>query len=546
MADAKKSMDTRSDWFLANPWFWMVGGLAVCLGLWAAVQLRHDAWVASMDVPFWGLARFGLVVLGLGMAGGALTIRMNASGDSYLEKLSTPKRQKAVLTVLGLLVGLVVVSLLLFVGKLYGMNLPWEVGSLGFVFVVVAGVCGGCACAWFQCLSPSKPVTKGQEASALLILSGLCAFASCWALYLGEKPVENWDTIRSWDTIRMFLAVLTLVAFLAAPILLMPRFLQCATISLLVTLHFVGILHAVMAAPPAVPWTFRQTWVRVYRPYLLFMYINNAYHFYAPEPGPASCVWIYVFYEVPGREDSLVYYRTEFPRVNSRGNADYPMSLQYYRRLSFVDKIQRGDGTQLSLYTVNSKGQAGPNPVVLNRDANSLRPAGSQTLGAVALPGTYKIPLHPGLPLLAQYQKPGTTARELIESFARHVASTVKHPEYPDAKVAYVKIYRATHIIPNTRVVAKWKEVTKRPLTDLKNFEPYYYAYYLGNFSPEGKLLDAPAFDKFGRLATGDPMLYWLIPILNKNPNDLNSPIMDYVTYHATDGRAAVERKQQR
>ncbi|MGF1578191.1 MAG: WD40 repeat domain-containing protein, partial [Gemmataceae bacterium] len=349
--------------------------------------------------------------------------------------------------------------------------------------------------------------------------------------------------MRNWDTIRMFLAVLTLVAFLASPLLLMPRMLQMVTVSLLVLVHFIGILHAVMTAPPAIPWTFRQTWVRFYRPYLLFMYINNAYHFYAPEPGPASSLWIYIFYELEGQDDSLLYYRAQFPKMNSKGQVDYPLSLQYFRRLSFVDKIQRSDGNQLSLYTVDEAGRQVPNPVVTYRYLNSPAQSHAQMLGAVPLRGDYKIPMHPGFPHLAQYQYPGLYARELLQSFAHHVAAKIKHPEHPDAKVVYVKIYRATHAIPPSAVVARWTKVTKRPLTELKNFEPYYYPYYMGKFSPEGKLLDAPKFSKQGRLVEGDPVLYWLIPVLNKNPNDLNSPIMDYVTYHATDGKTAIETK---
>ena len=41
-------------------------------------------------------------------------------------------------------------------------------------------------------------------------------------------------------------------------------------------------------------WLFSQIWTRVTRPYLQITHLNNAYHFYAPEPGPVAIVWFRV------------------------------------------------------------------------------------------------------------------------------------------------------------------------------------------------------------------------------------------------------------
>ena len=48
-----------------------------------------------------------------------------------------------------------------------------------------------------------------------------------------------------------------------------------------------GLANAI-TSPPATPWLTTQTWVRLFRPHLEFCYVNNAYQFYSPQPGPAA------------------------------------------------------------------------------------------------------------------------------------------------------------------------------------------------------------------------------------------------------------------
>ncbi len=58
---------------------------------------------------------------------------------------------------------------------------------------------------------------------------------------------------------------------------------------------------------------FRWLWGKVYRPYLQFFYLNNAYHFYSPEPGPPVLVWFRIdytdnksmWYRIPNDEDKV-------------------------------------------------------------------------------------------------------------------------------------------------------------------------------------------------------------------------------------------------
>src|SRR5438045_224861 len=86
---------------------------------------------------------------------------------------------------------------------------------------------------------------------------------------------------------------------LLAVLVLLPRPARRVVLSLLLLVHFAGILTAVTAVDPqggSAPWVSRQLFARVYRPYLGFMYLSNAYHFYSPNPGPPTLLWFRIQY----------------------------------------------------------------------------------------------------------------------------------------------------------------------------------------------------------------------------------------------------------
>jgi hypothetical protein len=149
-------------------------------------------------------------------------------------------------------------------------------------------------------------------------LTGLAAFT----VLLGWLALDR----EAWYTIALFLGVLALVGFASCVLILLPRNARRALTLVIVFLHFCGILSAVTSAPPPgaePPWITQVVWTYLSRPYLQFMYLNNAYHFYSPEPGPACQLWFYVKFEdgtgewfkAPKREDYAT--RQEYQRILS-------------------------------------------------------------------------------------------------------------------------------------------------------------------------------------------------------------------------------------
>ena len=68
----------------------------------------------------------------------------------------------------------------------------------------------------------------------MLLLAALIGHVVNWALFLHD-PLQ-------YDTIRLFLGVLTLVALVAAPLTLVSESTRRKVVSLLIVLHFGGII----------------------------------------------------------------------------------------------------------------------------------------------------------------------------------------------------------------------------------------------------------------------------------------------------------------
>ena len=288
-------------------------------------------------------------------------------------------------------------------------------------------------------IRPQSSVVLG-----LFCLSGLCAMKGL--------PLD-------WDSARLLMAVLSTLAAFAAFVMLLPRVFRRIIVSLMILFHFGGILSAVNNVPPCT-WLSTIAWTHIFRPYLEFMYLNNAYHFYSPEPGPGGMIWFYAKFE-----DGIIQ---EYKIPNRDEN---PLALEYQRRLSFVESVN-----------------AVSNPAPVPEATSYLRRFAGQNEG---------IYLHPEIGEEFQYRVPNFYSRRMLQTYARYVARHIKHPTDPEKKVTSVKIYRIVHkiLLP--------KQINEGVKPDE---EWLYLPYYQGEFDPDGNLMNPQ-----------DPYLYWLIPIL-RNP----------------------------
>jgi hypothetical protein len=285
-------------------------------------------------------------------------------------------------------------------------------------------------------IRPQSPLVLG-----LASLSGVCAVYG-----------------MPWDSIQKLLGVLAVLAGLAAVLVLLPTVVRRAAVLLLVLFHFGGIFSAITSVSPT-PWLSQYIWANVYQPYLEFMYLNNAYHFYSPEPGPGINIWFYVKYE----DDSGQWYR--IPNWE-----EHPVALEYQRRLSFCESFnQLVPGVTMT-------------PYLLARRKMAINSTG--IIG------------HPWAAAEKQYFEPTWYSKKMMEGYARFVALHTPHPEDPNIPVVSVKIYRVTHNILSPAEMGRGEDPNNPRL---------YLPFYQGEFSPEGKLLDPD-----------DPLLYWLIPIISR------------------------------
>jgi hypothetical protein len=290
-----------------------------------------------------------------------------------------------------------------------------------------------------------------------------------------------------WDSLRMLLLFFCMIAAAAALVMLLPPVGRRVAVSLVVIFHFVGIWTATMTVEPS-PLIWRYLWAYVYRPYLESMYVNNAFHFYAPDPGPATLVWFYIKYDDGS---------AEWFKIPQRG--DNPVSLEYQRRLSLSESVN-------ALFP----------PLFPGMDRYEARFKAGQRDG---------IPLHPDEPNMGmQYRHPQPYTTVMLHAYAYHIAHSF--PREPGRNVVSVKIYRVVHRLLQPLQLAKGEDPTA----------PWIYIpYYQGEYNPDGKLIDPE-----------DPYLYWVIPIVRKprapspdlaslmNPsrND-EGEVIDYVERHA-------------
>jgi hypothetical protein len=273
-----------------------------------------------------------------------------------------------------------------------------------------------------------------------------------------------------------------------------------------------------------------QAWNHVYRHYLTFLYMSNAYHFYSPDPGPSHLVWFRVQYE----DDSFRWVR--FPDKQSA-----LVPLQYTR------SIVLGDSTDLNVpppmpalmaMRIKERKLAGrlfrPDPT---KDGEKFEGQPIPLIAEDLFDPFNGVPIPPDA-----YREPTEYSKLLISSYVRYVAKNYPHTEDRSIPVKNIKVYRITHQLIN----AGQMSVGQDPMQEV-----FLLPYYMGKFDTAGQLMvPQQQYDEKGNekiKGEYDGFLYWTIPVLqvpkgHKGPfwvaqNTTEYTVHNYMLLHAGDIR---------
>jgi hypothetical protein len=200
-------------------------------------------------------------------------------------------------------------------------------------------------------------------------------------------------------------------------------------ISVIVFAHLSAIFVHVLAGGG--PFVLKQAASHV-RPYLNFMWLDNAYRFYAPNPGDTEVLWYKLIYQ----DGSSRW--TQIPR-----REDFYLRMPFQRHMSLA-----------LLASMRTQQET----VDLKTDANSVA-----SLLTFSRPATKQVLTPEG---------------EIIyRSYARHIANTYPEHYLTKAKLAYMECYFCRYII---RQPYQMRE-------NIAMFDPRMLTIqYIGNFDPEG------------------------------------------------------------
>lgn len=469
-----------------------------------------------------------LMLLAFVFAAVGLQIRLNSSGPARLVQFSIKTQKKILLACLFTTILFACYMLYLFFSAAPGSGRLDRSTTLWYVSYIILFLSSAVAATFSGSLQMfGKEISTQWEKSVLCYFASWIAFFGAWAFYMGP------DRIAEWDSMRLLLLVIANVSAFGSILFACPIPLRRLVISALVIFHFGGVTTAILNAPPN-PWITQALWARVYQPYLGFLYMTNAYQFYAPDPNYSYYLWCRLEYERPNGD--VVWQWIKSPDVNvETGRPNYVTSLQYQRRIAMNDQISINEGGPPAIIA-NGLGKPITHPILHWRLVNSPNPPETR-LGDPIPKAKMQIPFDPNInPVTNQYKKPNLYSRAILASYAQHLAQR-PHPEYEDAKFKTIKVYRVTHLFPSMDMIYNWKGGS-----EMKNLPILYQPYYMGQFgyvppkekasfgefdnpftSEEGtvwQLLDEPVFAPNGDLVSGDPMLYWLVPIIADNPRD--------------------------
>src|SRR5579875_2518746 len=299
-----------------------------------------------------------------------------------------------------------------------------------------------------------------------------------------------------WDSGVLLLEALMIVTLAGSLTVLLPRTGRRIAAVAFVLFHFCGVLTAVTSVPPrndAPPWLSTLIWSYFYRHYLFFTYFTNAYHFYSPDPGPATLVWFHIEYadgsarwkKIPNRNESPIGLHHQRMLAAAESTNQNVVGMPLMAQPQIEEWEQRFKPQKYELFPGI--------PHVSGEEILRRRQMAADTYKFVdpqdGRPAPLMVLNEPVWGM--QYSEPLDFSRRLIASFARHVAHSEANAANP---VKAVRVYRVVHTLMSPRELSEGKD----PL-DPTRFVPF----YMGKYDPDGKLLDPE-----------DPFLFWHVPIL--------------------------------
>jgi hypothetical protein len=501
-----------ADWPLAHPWTWMFAALAATASAFVWVQLLGS------DTEGGRLALIGIGLLALGIS---LWLGFGSAAGTSRALPTKLERFLAGVLALGALLwgGWHVWRLLVDTTEFFQWFFRMDTFGVGqaqgsrtgseYFFHLVNGPVGIWLTAVFAAAAfRDTGWTARDRGSALLGGAVLATWMAVWALYLGPERADEWFSMR------LLLAMVSAVAMLAVALYALPVEWRRAGVSALAVLHFAGIGTAALGAPPQ-PWIINQLWVRFYRPYLEFMYLNNAYRYYSPEPGPPTLLWFRVEYEEGKQIHTNWIYVPDMDTETGRHR--HPMGLVYQRRLSLTQNTEPSETPPLTARDEHGVQRMNPAYQARLRHApqDFVAPIPLGQIAPASAENRLIVPFHPDIRPETQLLVPNFFPKDLLRSCAKY-AMSLPHPTHPAAKAKTVKVYRVVHQIMLPRAYAGGMHPT-----DLV----FYLPYYMGEYDQTGELTEA---------SKRDPFLYWLLPNLRDNPNDLeHSKLRCYYLRHA-------------
>jgi hypothetical protein len=337
------------------------------------------------------------------------------------------------------------------------------------------------------------------ETSALLALVGFLALLNFLGMRPDQENEQHMVVVYGWGSGRVFFSVMAVASLASAMVVLLPSIGRRIIISLFVLFHFGGMITAATSIDPATgiqgPWVAKTLWGYVYRPYLEFLYMTNAYHFYSPNPGQPSLMWFAVHYT----DDTW-----EWVKMPDRDNSPIPM--HYQRMLALPEHLyqpaplrplRQEELNALELQT-GRKATGDSWEVIENR-----RKEGS------ALPYHPPIPVVIDLDASVQYQPPSDIHKRKLAAAAQHLFANPTPTARREGKtIRTVKVYRVTQVIISPKEYLDGRD----PLDRSK-----YIPIFMGEFDAAGTLVDPQ-----------EPFLYWYLPILQVDvdyPAGLKAPV---------------------